>query len=65
MDAEPSITINGRQLTDAQASTMRVAIANFLVELSDPKFMLALGEIGPLYRARAGEVQALMVQHAN
>jgi hypothetical protein len=35
MTNEPKITINGRELTEAQAMTIRVAVSAFLVEMSD------------------------------
>ncbi len=59
---EPTITINGVSLTTAQAMTVRVALQNFAMELSDPEFKEAVGEIGPLYLARIGEINRLMME---
>lgn len=56
MTEEPAITVNGIPLSPAQAMTLRVALFNFLMELDDPERMANLGGIGPLYRARAGEI---------
>lgn len=61
MDKEPRITVNGSPLTEAQAMTLRVALSGFLMDLEDPEFVAALGNIGPLYQDRAREVQALML----
>ena len=60
MTSEPSITINGVELTEAQASTVRVALSCFQFELREPKFTELLGPIGPLYQARLNEVFRLM-----
>lgn len=57
---EPSIVINGVLLTIAQAMTVRVAIGNFLIELSDPEFKRDLGVIGDLYSARLSEISRIM-----
>lgn len=67
---EADIMINGVPLTFAQSMAVRVAVADFLSQLaSDERFpdldgqthMEALGEIGPLYRARLSEVQDIIV----
>lgn len=58
--SEAQITINGIPLTDAQSCTIRVTIANFLMQLADPEFCEDLGEIADGYRARASEVQSLI-----
>ncbi|HEY0181239.1 MAG TPA: hypothetical protein VGC09_00390 [Rhodopila sp.] len=57
---EPTITINGVTLNTGQSATLRSALMNLLSELSDPKFMADVGEIGPLYQARAREIVAIM-----
>jgi hypothetical protein len=62
---EPQITINGTQLTEAQAITTRVAIVNFLIELQDDDFVLKLGPIGALYKARLTEINALIHSQNN
>jgi hypothetical protein len=57
---EAEIIINGHKLTFGQSMTVRVAIANMLMEFADPN---ALGEdehgraMTQGYRARASEVQ--------
>lgn len=66
MYAEPRITINGVVLNDAQAATVRVAVAQWLTELhEDKKYMKELGEIGPMYQKRLGEVQEMMFSETN
>lgn len=60
--SEPSITVNGVQLTMAQAMTLRVAVASWLMELSSAHEMELLGDIGPLYQARLVEIQKLMLK---
>jgi hypothetical protein len=63
LEPEPRITINGVQLTSAQAMTVRVAVTSLLMEMGEPD---ALGGtevergIAAGYRARATEVVALM-----
>lgn len=37
MGVEPNIRINGRDLNEAQAMTVRVAIETFALDLSDPE----------------------------
>lgn len=57
---EPQIKINGFDLTEAQATTIRVAVANFMTMLDDPEMLELLGEIGLLYRARLREIEVVM-----
>lgn len=63
MGDEPKITINGHELTEAQAMTVRVAVNSFLVEMSNPG---ALGHddqgraIANGYRKRAKEILWMM-----
>lgn len=57
---EPSITINGVELTMGQATALRVALSCFAVSLDDPEELAQLGEIGLLYRERLGELFRLM-----
>ena len=60
---EPKITINGADLTTAQATAVRVAIFDFCVLLADPDM---LGDddmaraLTVAYRARIAEVLRLM-----
>lgn len=58
--SEPAITINGHALTIAQAMAVRVAVSNFLLELSDPENLEALGPIGPEYQRRLVEITKIM-----
>lgn len=58
---EPAITINGVELTTAQAMTVRVAITAMQMELHDPEYMRQLGPIGALYQDRLREVMALVL----
>lgn len=53
---EPTIIVNGRVLTDAQAMAVRVAVSNFHMETADPEFRAELGPISGAYHARLGEV---------
>lgn len=57
---EVTITINGVELTEAQAMTVRVGLSCFQFELREPKFTELLGPIGPLYQQRLNEVFELM-----
>lgn len=58
---EPSITINGQRLSEAQALTLRVALGQFQISLGDPEFRAGLGAIGDNYVRHADAVMALMV----
>jgi hypothetical protein len=64
---EPVITINGEQLTDAQAMSVRVAITNFHSETAD---MHALGtdehgvKMCTLYHLRLSEVLGLVLKQS-
>lgn len=59
-DTEPTIVINGMTLTEAQATTVRVALTNLRIELSDPKFMAATGRAGVAYVQNIDEIQRIM-----
>jgi hypothetical protein len=58
--AEPNITINGQQLSEAEAMTVRVAVASFAMSLTDE----GLGDddhgkkMTAAYLARLQEIQA-------
>ncbi len=54
---EAKITINGIELTEAQSMSVRTAVANSLMNLSDEKFMEDMGPIGPPLQQRLSEVQ--------
>lgn len=60
---EADIVINGVTLTHAQSMAVRVAVTSFLVDLPDR--LVDLGPIGPLYQARLGEVQDIIVGPLN
>lgn len=61
MTDEPDITINGTPLTVAQAMTVRVAVGNFMIDLTqDDDFIRDVGEIAALYRERLKEINILM-----
>jgi hypothetical protein len=64
MPAEAKIVINGVELTVAQSSSVRVAVSGMLMELAEEEHMKDLGEIGPLYQARLGEVEDLLFRLA-
>jgi hypothetical protein len=57
---EAKIIINGVALTEGQSATVRVAVTSFLSSLT-PQELKELGEIGPLYKARATEVIKLLL----
>jgi hypothetical protein len=59
---EATITIDGHTLTEAQSSSVRVAITAFLMEMSDKQFAESLGQIGIAYHARLTEVLRLIHQ---
>lgn len=59
---EPTITINGHELTTAQAMTLRVALETFAMSLQEDVCGLdeAGKAMGTLYMARVREIRALM-----
>lgn len=61
---EATIVISGILMSDAQSMAIRVAVANFLMELSDEKFCEQLGPIADGYRARLSEVQEAIFRSA-
>ena len=61
---EPTIIIQGEQLTEAQAMTLRVALGHFQVSLADDDFCNALGEIGPHYQQHARDITLVMQRDA-
>ena len=62
---EPKIHINGVELTESQAVTVRVAVTQYLVEMGEP-FALGDDEHGEkmrsLYQKQASEVLRVMVR---
>lgn len=62
---EADITISGVQLNFAQSMTVRVAVANMLLELQDPNHREALGAVAEGYGARLLEVQSLILRSAS
>jgi len=58
---EPTITINGHELTFAQAMTVRVAISNFGLFLSDSAVRRQIGErLADGYREHIGTLERAM-----
>jgi hypothetical protein len=58
---EPTITINGHALTEAQAITVRVAVTDFHATTSaGTVYAEAVGPISDTYRARLTEILKLM-----
>jgi hypothetical protein len=55
---EKKITIDGVELTNAQAATLRVAVTSFH---ADRDGLAAMGETGDLYRARLDELLRLLM----
>jgi hypothetical protein len=60
MQPEPVVTIEGVELSEAQAATVRVALSCFQFELKEPAFVELLGPIGPIYQARLTEIFKIM-----
>lgn len=67
MEAEPKIIINGIELTEAQALTVRVAVQSFAIGLSSQ----GLGDdatgmaIAAGYHARIAEINDIMAKHSS
>lgn len=61
---EADVTINGTKLNFAQSMTLRVALNDFLMTLSDPEYAEALGKIAEGYQARALEILRVMTPEA-
>ena len=62
---EADITISGIPLTFAQSMTLRVAIGQFLLTLSDEGFGKELGtELRDNYVARGREIESLIMKTA-
>lgn len=59
---EPAIQIGGTPLTTAQAMAVRVAITLYHMEMGTEQAKKDLGDIANGYRARLGEVLALMAR---
>ena len=57
--SEPTITINGVFLTQAQAMTVRVAIENFAIDLTG-ELKEEIGGIGQSYLERIAEIRKAM-----
>lgn len=57
---EPTITINGVRLTEGQAMTVRVAVMNMQMTVSDPDKAAELGPIAQGYSARLGEIMRII-----
>ena len=63
MNQEPTVIINGIELTDSQSLTMCIAIALFAVDLLDPCSLVIDSvdkETAALYKARTTEIIKLM-----
>jgi hypothetical protein len=58
---EPTITINGRALTFAEAMTVRVAVSSFRMFVNEPSNRKGLGaELATNYDARLAAVESYM-----
>ena len=61
MPAEPSITVNGCELSDEQAKVVRLAVDAFFYTLSDPMSIVWLGrETRAAYDDRIREVASII-----
>lgn len=60
---EPTITINGKSLTEAQAMTVRVALCDFMAGLDDPDRYGRADDapINDAYRDRLREIMMVML----
>lgn len=63
MDGEPTITVNGFELSQAQAMTVRVALTDFVSKMNEP-YALGEDEVGKAiasgYAVRGMEVLNFM-----
>jgi hypothetical protein len=57
---EAKITINGRELSEPQSRTVRLAILAFLGEMSDHRVAEALGNMALEYHLRLTEVMGIV-----
>lgn len=60
---EAKIQIGNYVLSEGQSIAVRVAVTNFLMELSDAEYRRELGPIAEAYEARLKEVIKIMVRH--
>jgi hypothetical protein len=58
---EALATINGIRLDHAESTTLRVAVSDFVMMLSDPERMAALGGIGPEYMRVAQVLENILI----
>jgi hypothetical protein len=54
---EPTIIVNGRVLTSAEAMAVRVAVSSLRMELSDPGIRRTLGPIADDYDRNLASVE--------
>lgn len=57
--SEPKITINGQEVTNAMAMTIRVSIENFAIDLEEGRMGAGITES---YRDRIREIRTLIMQ---
>jgi hypothetical protein len=57
---EAIITVNGKELTEEQSMTMRIALVSFMFVLNDPKTALGLGMKGVEYHQRTSEIMSMI-----
>lgn len=60
--SEPRIEINGVALTEATATTLRVAASHFASVVAEPEMAALLGPIAQGYRDRLQEILLFMAQ---
>lgn len=60
--SEPSITIEGRELSLAEAMSLRVAVGSLRISLHDPGFRAGLGPIADAYDKHLERIEGLMLQ---
>lgn len=57
---EPKITVNGVELTEGQACTLRVAMEEFAMLIIEPEHAKQLGQHGENFYARIEEIRNYM-----
>jgi hypothetical protein len=57
---EARITINGKELSEQQSMSIRVAVIAFGTVLSDPRMTEGMGKVALTYQLRLAEVMAMI-----
>ncbi len=62
---EATVTIDGVALTTPQVLSLRVAVGQFLIDLSDPEFLRDMGPAGLNYQKHLQDIELMLASHAN